>query len=161
MKEERGKRKIESGKWGMANLFLCVVFLLTACATGEGVESHEAWVRNANQGEITAVYMILHNHTNVDDALIGVSTDVAEAAELHLSEVQNDVMTMTPQEKIEIPADGEVVLESGGYHIMLIGLKQDLQVGGEITVTLNFENYPDVPVTVPVKDSAEEHQSHP
>jgi hypothetical protein len=128
---------------------------------GEGVESHEAWVRNANQGEITAVYMILHNHTDVNDALVGVSTDVAEVAELHLSEVKNDVMTMTLQERIEIPADGEVVLESGGYHVMLIGLKQDLQVGDEITITLNFENYPDVTVTVPVKDSAEEHQSHP
>ncbi|MBL8097630.1 MAG: copper chaperone PCu(A)C [Anaerolineales bacterium] len=154
MKEERRKKKV-------LILFLVVVLLLGACATGEGVESHEAWVRNANQGEITAVYMILHNHTDVDDALLGVSTDVAEAAELHLSAVQNDVMTMTQQERIEIPAGDEVVLESGGYHIMLINLKQDLQVGDEITITLNFENYPDVMVTVPVKDSAEEHQSHP
>jgi copper(I)-binding protein len=154
MKEERGKKKV-------VILFLVAVFLLGACATGEGVEPHEAWVRSAKQGEITAVYMILHNHTDVDDALIGVSTDVAESAELHLSEVNNDVMTMTPQERIEIPAGGEAVFESGGYHIMLIDLKQDLNIGDEITITLNFENYPDVTVTVPVKDSAEEHQSHP
>ncbi len=152
---------MERRRWKVKILIFLVVVFLSACATGEGVESHEAWVRNANQGETTAVYMILHNHTDVNDDLIGVSTDVAEAAELHLSAVQNDVMTMTPQERIEIPADGEVVLESGGYHIMLIGLKQDLQVGDEITITLNFENYPDVTVTVPVKESAEEHQSHP
>lgn len=152
---------MENRKWKVGSLILLIAFLLNACTTGEGIESHEAWVRNANQGETTAVYMILHNHTDVNDALIGVSTDVAEAAELHLSAVQNDVMTMTPQERIEIPADGEVTLESGGYHIMLIGLKRDLQVGDEITITLNFENYPDVTVAVPVKESAEEHQSHP
>ncbi|MBX3035436.1 MAG: copper chaperone PCu(A)C [Anaerolineales bacterium] len=161
MKEEIRKSKVASGKWKVGGIFLLMLFTLIACATGEGVEPHEAWVRSAKQGEITAVYLILHNHTNVDDALIGVSTDVAEAAELHLSEVNNDVMTMAPQERIEIPAGGEVALESGEYHIMLIGLKKDLQIGDEITITLHFENYPDVTVTVPVKDSAEEHQSHP
>lgn len=142
-------------------LMIVGMVFLGACAAGEGIEPHEVWVRSAHQGETTAVYMILHNHTNVDDALIGVSTDVAEEAELHLSEVQNDVMSMTPQERIEIPAGDEVVLEFGGYHIMLIGLKQDLQGGDEITLTLHFENYPDVTVTAPVKDSAEEHHGHP
>lgn len=153
--------KVESRKWQVRSLFFVGLFLLSACSTSNVIESHEAWVRNANQGEITAVYMILHNHTDIDDAMIGVSTDVAEAAEMHLSEVQNDVMSMIPQERIEIPAGGEVVLEAGGYHIMLIGLKQDLQIGDEISITLHFENYPDVVVTVPVRESAEEHPSHP
>ncbi|HRJ76387.1 MAG TPA: copper chaperone PCu(A)C [Anaerolineales bacterium] len=161
MKEERGKKKVESRKWKVGNLFLVVLFLLSACSTSNVIESHEAWVRSANQGEITVVYMILHNHTSVDDALIGISTDVAEAAELHLSEVQNDVMTMTPQEKIEILAGGEVILESGGYHIMLINLKQDLNVGDEITITLHFENYPDVTVNVPVQEAGGEEHGHP
>lgn len=169
MKEERRKKKVESGTlrqgsgqaWKVVILFLVALFLLGACATGEGVEPHEAWARSAKQGETTAVYMILHNHTNVDDALIGVSTDVAESAELHLSEVQNDVMSMTPQERIEIPAGGAVTLETGGYHIMLIGLKQDLNVGDEITITLHYENYQDVTVTVPVKEAGGESHTHP
>lgn len=135
---------------------------LSGCATGEGVEPHEAWARSAMAGETTAVYMILHNHTNIDDALIGVSTDAAEAAELHLSEVQNDVMRMTLQERIAIPAGGEVVLENGGYHVMLIGLKQDLYVGDEITLTLDFEHYPDVTLVAPVKEvGGEQNHGHP
>lgn len=146
-------------KYGIA-LFFVVMFLLSACSTGKGVEPHEAWVRSAKQGQTTAMYMILHNHTDVDDALIGISTDVAEAAELHLSSVQNDVMTMTPQERIEIPAGEEVVLKTGGYHIMLIGLKQDLKSGDKITIRLYFENNPDVLMTVPVRESAQEHQGH-
>ena len=38
---------------------------------------------------------------------------------------------------------------------MLIGLKQDLNVGDEITITLHFQNSEDVTLTVPVKDAAE------
>jgi periplasmic copper chaperone A len=153
--------KVESGKRKVASLILFLTFLLSACASGEGIEVHEAWVRNAKQSETTAVYMILHNHTDVDDTFVGVSTDVAEAAELHLSEVQNDVMTMTHQKGIEIRAGDEIVLETGGYHIMLIGLKQDLNIGDEITITLHFENYPDVTVAVPVNESGGENHGHP
>lgn len=154
---------MESGKWKIGGIFLLLI-LLSACATGEGIESHEAWVRSANQGENTAIYLILHNHTNVDDQLIGVSTDVASAVELHLTEVNNDVMQMNLLESIEILADDEVEFKTGSYHIMLVDLKKDLEVGDEITVTFDFEHYADVPVIVPVQDSAEtmeQNHSHP
>lgn len=160
MKEERGKKVLKNRKWKV--VFLWGIFLLTACSTGEGVDAHETWVRSANQGENSAVYLILHNHTNVDDSLIGVSTDVATAIELHLTEIVNDVMRMSPLESVEILVDGEVEFKTGSYHIMLIDLKRDLKAGDEITVTLDFENYPDVTVNVPVQDSAEtlEHDQH-
>lgn len=164
MKEER-RKILESSEWKVgAWWILVIVFLVSACATGEGIESHNAWVRNALQGENTAIYLILHNHTDVDDAVIGVSTDVANFAELHLTEVNNDVMQMNLLESVEILADGEVEFKTGSYHIMLVDLKQDLKVGDEITVTFDFENYADLTVNVPVQDSAEtmEHDhSHP
>ena len=144
-------------------LYLLVAILLSACSTEKRLETHEAWVRTAKQSETTAVYLILHNHTNADDALVSVSADVAEAVELHLSDVNNDVMMMTPQERIEIPAGGEVIFETGGYHIMLINLKQDLNVGDEILITLRFENYPKMTISVPVREAAgdEHNHSHP
>ncbi len=169
MKEERGKKFVESDalslskgrKWKVVGLILLMI-LLSACASGEGIESHEAWVLSALQGENSAIYVILHNHTNVDDKLISVSTDVANAVELHLTTVTNDVMSMSPLESVEILAGDEVEFKTGSYHIMLVDLKQDLKAGDEITVTFNFEHYPAVTVNVPVQDSAEtmEHQ-HP
>ncbi len=123
---------------------------------GEGVEAHDYWVRAAMAGGNSAAYMLLHNHGTEADALIAVSSDVAEAAELHLSKINADgTMEMIQQEKIELPADGEVELSPGGYHIMLIGLKQDLVAGSEITLTLTFEHAGEVTLTVPVKDSAD------
>jgi hypothetical protein len=143
-------------------LMMLGVILLSACATGEGLEPHEAWTREAKQGENGNVYVIIHNHTDVDDALLSVTSDVAEAVELHLSEVDsNDVMEMTPLESIAIPAGEEIAFESGSYHIMLVNLKQDLHIGDEISITLHFENYPDVTVTVPVQEAGGESHNHP
>ncbi len=48
-------------------------------------------------------------------------------------------MTMSPVEAIDVPANGQVELKPGGYHIMLIGLKQDMKVGDKIKLTLTFE----------------------
>lgn len=160
MKEERGKKKVESRKWGLSRLLFLVV-LLSACVKSETVEVHSAWVRSALAGENSAVYLILHNHTSQADSLINISADVANAVELHSTEVSNDVMQMRKVESIEMLVDSEIVFESGGYHIMLIGLKQDLNVGDEITITLHFENAPDLVIPVPVQDSAGEEHHHP
>lgn len=123
---------------------------------GEGVEAHDYWVRAAMAGGNSAAYMLLHNHGAEDDALIAVSSDVADAVEMHLSQMKADgTMEMIQQEKIDLPADGEVELKPGSYHIMFIGLKQDLVAGSEITLTLTFEKAGDITLTVPVKDSAD------
>jgi copper(I)-binding protein len=123
---------------------------------GEGVEAHDYWARAAMAGGNSAAYMLLHNHGAEADALISASSDVAEAVELHLSQMNADgTMEMIQQEKIDLPADGEVELKPGSYHIMLIGLKQDLMAGSEITITMTFENAGEIVLTVPVKDSAD------
>ncbi|MFN8381022.1 MAG: copper chaperone PCu(A)C [Anaerolineales bacterium] len=150
----------------MKKIFLFVVvgmLLLSACGSadaghtdGEGVEAHDYWARAALKDGTSAVYMLLHNHGTEDDALIGVSTDVAASAETHLSQVGADgTMQMIPQESIALPADGEVELKPGSYHIMLMGLVKDLNVGDEITVTLHFEKHEDITLTVPVIDAAD------
>ena len=49
---------------------------------------------------------------------------------------------------LEIPAEGKVELKPGGYHIMLIGIKQDLNVNDEFAVDLEFKE--SAPMTVDV-----------
>jgi len=133
------------------------ILIFSACATPKSntIEVSNAWVRSGVKDGTSAVYMLILNETSQDHELIGVTTDIVVASEMHLSEVHSDVMTMTRQEVIEIPADGELELKPGGYHIMLIGLNKDLNLGDEITVTLHFQNYQDVVLNVPVLDAAE------
>jgi copper(I)-binding protein len=100
--------------------------------------------------------MLLHNHGVEADALIRVSSDVADAVEMHLSQMNADgTMEMAQQKKIDLPADGEVEFKPGSYHVMFIGLKQDLVAGSEITLTLMFEKAGEITLTVPVKDATE------
>src|SRR5689334_23228984 len=50
-----------------------------------GIMSHESWVNAALKGEDSDVYMLIHNHSLIDDALIEVSSSVAEHVEIHHS----------------------------------------------------------------------------
>ena len=121
---------------------------------GEGVEAHDYWARAAMAGGNSAAYMLLHNHGTEADALIGASSDVADAVEIHLSQMNaNGTMEMIPQESIALPAEGDLELKPGSYHIMIIGLKQDLNVGDEITLTLHFKNHKDITLTIPVMEA--------
>jgi copper(I)-binding protein len=62
------------------------------------------------------------------------------------------MMGMQPVERLEIPAGGSVQLKPGSYHIMLIGLKEDLKAGDTIEITLTFENAGELALSVPVKE---------
>ena len=136
-------------------LVLAGMLFLSACGPkGTGVEVQHYWARAALKDGNGAAYMLLHNYTETDDELVGVSSDVATAAEMHLSQMSADgVMQMIPQESVALPMNVDVELKPGSYHIMLIGLKRDLKVGDEITLILHFKNHEDIMLTVPVKEA--------
>lgn len=143
----------------LIGFLLAGLLLLSACGgaeEGEGVEVHDPWGRAAPQGDNSAVYLLVHNHTAQDDELIGASSEAAEAVEIHKSIMGADgVMRMVPQSAVPLPADGEVEFTPGGLHIMLVGLKLDLKVGDSIQVTLHFKSHEDILLTVPVMDAAD------
>jgi copper(I)-binding protein len=86
-----------------------------------------------------AVYLSIHNGTDVEEQLLSLTTDVADAAELHETVNDNNVMRMEARpEGFAIPAGGELALEPGGKHIMLVNLHQPLAEGDTVSLTLNF-----------------------
>jgi copper(I)-binding protein len=107
-----------------------------------------------------AAYLTVRNGGDADDQLIGVVSDVADRAELHASVVQDGVMRMRPVEAVEVPAHGEAVLEPGGVHVMLIGLKAPLDEGGSFALTLVFENAGEVEVVTTIEGIAHGAASH-
>ncbi|MFZ5877908.1 MAG: copper chaperone PCu(A)C [Chloroflexota bacterium] len=135
-------------------LALLGLLVLSACGTGEEVEARNAWARAAAQGENSAVYLLLHNHTAEDDELLSASTDAAEIVELHESRMVagTDMMEMVPQDSIPLPAGGKAELKPGGLHIMLIGLTRDLNVGDEISLILTFKSGLTLTLSVPVEE---------
>jgi periplasmic copper chaperone A len=149
-------RKREMRK--IAMFVLAGMLLLSACGApmSGAVEAKDAWARTGMMGGNSAAYMMLVNGTAQDDELIGASSDAADAVEIHLSQMGADnVMQMIKQKSVQIPARKMLELKPGSYHVMMIGLKRDLNVGDSITLTLHFRNYGDVTLTVPVKDAAD------
>jgi hypothetical protein len=104
-------------------------------------------------GSNSAAYMVLQNMSDTPDALIAANTDVAETVELHTVVMEDNVMMMRPVEQIDIPASGETELRPGGFHVMLLGINQDLAEGETVDLTLTFENAGDISVTAPVRQS--------
>jgi copper(I)-binding protein len=88
--------------------------------------------------------------TGAPDRLVGASTPVAAMAEVHETVNDNGVMRMRPVALLPLQPGKAVVLKPGGYHIMLMGLKQQLKDGDTFPVTLSFEKNGSVTATVHV-----------
>lgn len=140
-------------------LIVAGAIFLSACGdgmSGEGVQAGGFWMRSGLKDGNSAAYMMLTNYTDQDVSLVGASSDVAAAVEVHLSSMSEDgTMKMEKQDAVVIPAGKSLELKPGSYHIMFIGLMDDLMVGDEVTLTLHFDGYDDVTLTVPVQDAAD------
>ena len=135
-------------------VLLLATLLVSACGAASGeLTIQDAWARPANTGENGAAYFIIENGTASDDSLMGVSSDIATAAEVHMSMADaNGVMSMQMQDAVIIPAGEPVEFKPGGLHVMLVNLTRDLKPGETITLTLNFKETGNVIVEVPVKE---------
>ena len=126
--------------------------LMTAPAMAE-MMIMDPYARSASPvAKSGAAFMVLHNMSDTDDRLIAASTNAAARVELH-THIENDdgVMQMREVEGGFVIAAGEKhMLARGGDHVMLMGLTGPLEQGGEIAVTLTFEQAGDVTVTIPV-----------
>jgi periplasmic copper chaperone A len=144
-----------------AYITACCVVLLIAGLTVSNAFAHEfklgtltighPWAR-ASAGPVHngAAYLTVQN-TGAADSLIAVSGDVAERVELHVNQMEGDVMKMRRVDAVEVPAGGMAALEPSGYHIMLIGLAQPLKEGERFPLTLTFRVAGEVTVEVKVE----------
>lgn len=152
----------------VSGLLLVLIFVLAACApAGEvavsqnGIEIIDPWVRAAaikedmgeemaGGGAVTGAFMQIRNTTDRADVLLSASSEVAAEVQIHETSMQGGVMSMAEVSGVEIPAAGMAELKPGGYHIMLIGLTQELKVGDTVTLVLTFENAGEITVQAPV-----------
>lgn len=133
---------------------ILTIFLLltTACAGNETVTIEDAWARPGSSGDNSAVYFKISNITGFEEVLIGAQCDVAAAAEIHLSTMDNaGTMTMEHQEEVRIHANSQVEFKPGDLHVMLVNLMRDLSVGETFPLTLEFKRAGDITLEVMVK----------
>lgn len=102
------------------------------------------------QAKVTAAYMTIET-TGAADRLVAAASPVAGTVELHAHLHEGGVMKMRQVEAIELAPGKPAVLETGGYHIMMLDLKQPLKAGETIPLTLTFEKAGKLELQVPVR----------
>jgi copper(I)-binding protein len=84
-------------------------------------------------------YFTIRNVGKDADRLLRVSSPVAQTVELHSMTMVGTLMKMRAVSALDIPPGSTVALGTGGYHVMLTGLRQPLAVGDKVPLTLTFE----------------------
>lgn len=118
------------------------------------VQVQEPWVRATVPNQpATGAFMRLT--ASQDTRLVAAETPAATTTEIHEMRMDNDIMRMREIPGLDLPAGQTVELKPGGYHLMMMGLKDVVKADTEVPLTLTFENAQGeretVQVTAPVR----------
>lgn len=99
----------------------------------------DAWVRaTVPQQQATGAFMQIS--ATRDSKLVSASSPLTPAVEVHEMAMQDNVMRMRQVPAVDLPAGKAVDLRPGGYHVMLMNLRQQVKEGDTVPITLVFED---------------------
>jgi periplasmic copper chaperone A len=133
----------------MTALLICLMTFLPGATGGLRVESPNVGV--AAKGMSTAAFFTIVNNSDSPDTLYGVKAGFAEMAQLHESFRKNGMVGMRPVKFVVIPAKSSIHFKHGGYHVMLMDVKEDLKPGSRVKLKLLFTRAGVITVDAAVK----------
>jgi copper(I)-binding protein len=134
----------------MSRIASIIALVLAICSTGPthadeivigGIKISGAWARATPKGAtVGGGYFTMTNIGGAPDRLIGGSSDISNRFEIHEMSMDKGVMKMREVTSgVEVTAGQTIKFEPSGYHIMFVGLKQQLKQGDHIKAKLQFE----------------------
>ena len=118
---------------------LALAAALGALAAHAQTTVSDAWTRGTVAGQRTTGVFAKITSTQ-GGRLLSVASPLAGVAEIHEMAMDGNVMKMRAVTAVDLPAGKTVELKPGGYHVMLMDLKQPLKEGESIPLTLVFED---------------------
>jgi len=132
------------------NLFTASALLALSLSTFAQVTVKDAWVRGTvAQQKASGAFMQITSAKGAK--LLSVSSPVAGVAEVHEMAMEGTMMRMRAVGSLELPAGQAVELKPGGFHVMLMDLKQQLNAGDTVPLSLVIEGKDGKRETVEVK----------
>lgn len=112
---------------------------LAVCAPAFAqLKVEQAWVRGTvAQQQASGLFARLTSPGG--GRLVAASSPLATSVEIHEMAMDGNVMRMREVPALDLPAGQVVELKPGGYHLMLLGLKQPLKAGATVPATLVVE----------------------
>lgn len=147
-------------------LIAVLLLVLAACgqnqrpSAGATVQAADALCRPTPVGRrTTGCYLTLT--AAGDDRLASVASPAANIVQIHESRMESNMMMMRElREGLALPAGQAVVLEPGGSHLMLMGVREPLAAGDVVALTLTFASSPPLEVTATVGQPAASEYDH-
>jgi len=128
-------------------LLVAVAFATTATAQ---TSVKDPWIRGT-VAQQKATGMFAQITSTAGGKLVSASSPVAGVVEIHEMAMEGNVMKMRAVPGLDLPAGKAVDLKPGGYHVMLMDLKQQLKEGETVAVTLVVEGKDGKKETIEVK----------
>ena len=114
-------------------------WLMLGAAHAQSVEVKDAWIRGTVPAQkVTGAFMEITGKSSV--RLVGAASPAAGTVEIHNMTLTNGVMKMFAVDGIDVQAGKTLKLAPGGYHVMLIGLKQQMKPGDKVPLDLLLES---------------------
>ena len=119
----------------LTTLALAAALLATSAAHAQTTVK-DAWVRGTvPQQKATGLFAQITSASG--GKLVSAASPVAGVVEIHEMSMDGNVMKMRALPNgLDLPAGKAVELKPGGYHVMLMDLKQPLKDGDTVPVTL-------------------------
>lgn len=134
-----------------AALYACAFSALASVATNATAQQktytlgslkiEQPWTRGTPKGSpVAGGYVTITNTGKSADRLTDGSFALARKFEIHEMSMDNGVMRMRHMPKgIAIEPGATITLKPGGYHLMFMGLKDQVKPGSTVKGTLVFE----------------------
>ena len=121
------------------SLTLAALALGAAVSAQAQVHVDDPWVRTTvPEQKSTGAFLSLTDAKG--GKLVAASSPVASSVEIHEMKMEGDIMRMRAVPSVALPAGERVEFKSGGYHMMLLGLKQPVKAGDTVPLTLVVED---------------------
>ena len=121
--------------------FLVAAFGEKAFSSEHSFMAHDAWAPPSLDGATVATgFSTLMNHSDHAIEIASLSSEIAATVELHDHVMEDGKMRMRRVSPIVIAAQESIVMKPGGYHLMLIDLKQPLKDGEKFTVQIGLKD---------------------
>jgi len=136
-------------------IVVCAMLALAGCGASTLSSAPKITVSSARtplpaSPDVGAAYLTIKNDSSQPDVLLSATSDVAAQTMVHHDLTSGITETMVPAGPVTIGPGKSLVLQPGGYHIMMMNLTRHLAVGDVIHVTLVFQRAGSITVNVPV-----------
>lgn len=125
------------------------------------LEIDDAWIAEAPPvSKVMAAYMQIENETRQHRQAVSLQCEEFERAEFHRTVEKDGMARMEHQQVLNIPAESELELEPGGYHIMLFNPPRHFVAGDKTSCSMKFDDGTTIAVELEIRKSSVEGHAH-